>query len=188
MTTMTIGTEKVGARIYITGNTFGVKNQLKSAGCHWDGDRKQWWIGTTKADAIQGIVSATDGAEAPKEDLSTRPCYGKCEYKGRQYFIIGRSEKTGKFWLTVLDCSIDFWAVMGDCRIVKTYQSRQTGYGKWAREEHQTIAGIRRFIERAKADRASGAELCAECGRPGDLVHDLEDGLLKHRGCCDIEP
>lgn len=30
--------------------------------------------------------------------------------------------------------------------------------------------------------------VCAECGRPGPLVADLEDGLLKHRNCCDIAP
>ncbi len=29
---------------------------------------------------------------------------------------------------------------------------------------------------------------CAECGRPGNLVHDEEDGLLKHYNCCDMPP
>ena len=29
---------------------------------------------------------------------------------------------------------------------------------------------------------------CAECGRKGVLVRDLEDGLLKHINCCDIPP
>lgn len=27
---------------------------------------------------------------------------------------------------------------------------------------------------------------CAECGRGGSLVRDLEDGLMKHYGCCDM--
>lgn len=31
-------------------------------------------------------------------------------------------------------------------------------------------------------------ELCYECRQPGHLVHDLEDGLKKHLGCCDIPP
>lgn len=30
--------------------------------------------------------------------------------------------------------------------------------------------------------------VCAECGRPGRLVADLEDGLMKHYNCCDIPP
>ena len=33
-----------------------------------------------------------------------------------------------------------------------------------------------------------GSRRCDECGRPGYLVRDLEDGGLKHRRCCDIEP
>ena len=34
----------------------------------------------------------------------------------------------------------------------------------------------------------SGGERCAECGKRGPLVADLEDGLMKHYGCCDIPP
>lgn len=29
---------------------------------------------------------------------------------------------------------------------------------------------------------------CAECGRPGALVIDMEDGMPKHYRCCDIPP
>ena len=29
---------------------------------------------------------------------------------------------------------------------------------------------------------------CQECGGLGRLVRDLEDGAMKHRACCDIEP
>jgi hypothetical protein len=35
---------------------------------------------------------------------------------------------------------------------------------------------------------SGGRNICAECGRPGRLVCDLEDGLLKHYNCCDIPP
>ena len=30
--------------------------------------------------------------------------------------------------------------------------------------------------------------VCAECGKGGSLVADLEDGLMKHRRCCDLPP
>lgn len=33
-----------------------------------------------------------------------------------------------------------------------------------------------------------GGNVCAECGRGGSLVADLEDGMMKHRNCCDIPP
>jgi hypothetical protein len=34
----------------------------------------------------------------------------------------------------------------------------------------------------------SGRNVCAECGKGGTLVSDLEDGLMKHYRCCDIPP
>ena len=42
----------------------------------------------------------------------------------------------------------------------------------------------------SQSSRSTGAgrsDVCAECGRPGALVRDLEDGQLKHRYCCDID-
>ena len=33
-----------------------------------------------------------------------------------------------------------------------------------------------------------GGNVCADCGRSGALVRDLEDGLMKHYNCCDIAP
>jgi hypothetical protein len=33
-----------------------------------------------------------------------------------------------------------------------------------------------------------GGRVCADCGRSGRLVRDLEDGLMKHYNCCDIPP
>ena len=43
-------------------------------------------------------------------------------------------------------------------------------------------------ITRSGGGRASGGRVCAECGKGGALVADLEDGLLKHYRCCDIPP
>ena len=36
--------------------------------------------------------------------------------------------------------------------------------------------------------QSRGGNVCAECGRCGALVADLEDGLMKHYNCCDIPP
>lgn len=36
--------------------------------------------------------------------------------------------------------------------------------------------------------KRGGRDVCCECGRPGKLVSDLEDGLMKHVNCCDIPP
>ena len=37
-----------------------------------------------------------------------------------------------------------------------------------------------------KDTKTAGRNLCAECGRPGSLVYDMEDGLMKHYRCCDM--
>ncbi len=42
---------------------------------------------------------------------------------------------------------------------------------------------------KARAQRRSAiytGETCACCGRGGQLIEDLEDGMMKHYGCCDI--
>lgn len=156
-------TEKVGTRVYVVGNTFAIKDRLKEAGCHWDGERKQWWIGAAKSDAIQSLVGDLDGKEV---QVSKGPCIGKAEYKGRTYYIIGRSDKTRKYWLTTLDCAIDFWAAMDACNIVKEYHSREYR----GQTVHTTVASIRSFIEESKVNDASKrngtahTKRCWECG------------------------
>lgn len=40
----------------------------------------------------------------------------------------------------------------------------------------------------AKGYKERGSYVCADCGKPGKLVQDLEDGLMKHYRCCDIPP
>lgn len=37
-----------------------------------------------------------------------------------------------------------------------------------------------------EGQRRPSGPLCAECGRGGHLILDLEDGLMKHHGCCDL--
>lgn len=84
---------------------------------------------------------------------------------------------------------------------IATYKGRkyrllwvgQTKYGK--RAHLQFFDGTRDFWVDASAvavsdssSRPSSGDVCAECGRGGHLVADLEDGLYKHRHCCDIEP
>ena len=54
-----------------------------------------------------------------------------------------------------------------------------------------SLCAISQMIAAASSSRSSrkyGGNVCAECGRGGPLVSDLEDGLMKHRRCCDIEP
>lgn len=191
-----ITTEKTGARIYVTGNTYSVKDRLKAAGCHWDGERKQWWIGAAKAEAIaeivNGLVSQPMGAVSDSSDLGKSRVYAQVECKNRKYYVIAESHSNNRCRLTVLDGSINFWVAMGDCKLIKTYHPREVWDGRRNSGKtitrYTTLDSLREFIADRKRAEESGEVCCAECGRPGDLVADLEDGQLKHRHCCDIEP
>lgn len=54
--------EAVGARLYAVDAPFAGKDKLKAIGCHWDGDRRQWWIGAKKADELERVVAELNGA------------------------------------------------------------------------------------------------------------------------------
>jgi hypothetical protein len=169
--------QAVGSRLYVAGNTFPIKDQLKSIGCHWDNDRKQWWIGKAKKSELEKIVSGSsqsssgDYVPPTADELAAKPCSGKVEYKGKTYYVVGQS-KTGKLLLTVIDCSLSFWADSSDCRWVKRYEARERtyNYGRSRETVHQTVGSIRRFIEKSKqndADKKSGnaeTKQCWECG------------------------
>ncbi len=47
---------------------------------------------------------------------------------------------------------------------------------------------IASVVQVTRSQNSNGGNVCAECGRPGRLVCDLEDGLSKHYNCCDIPP
>ena len=65
--------EQVGARVYILGDTFAIRAAIKSAGGHWDADRKAWWVGATKRAAIELAVSAaTPTASEPRSYRPSR--------------------------------------------------------------------------------------------------------------------
>jgi hypothetical protein len=50
---------KVKRRLYVADAPFSMKDKLKGAGCHWDAERKQWWIGATaEAEAEAAIRRA----------------------------------------------------------------------------------------------------------------------------------
>jgi hypothetical protein len=177
-----LGTERVGARVYVTGDSYPICDRLKRVGCHWDSDRRQWWIGATKAEELTAILDSDE--PTPQEDFSQSRVYGKVGYKERTYFVIAVTTGTDKprVRLTTLDGSHVFWTDESEVRWVKRYTPRKDRYGT----TYQTLDGLRRFVQQQKEAEAAGDPPCAACGRRGRLVEDLEDGLLKCRGCCDI--
>ena len=87
-------------------------------------------------------------------------------YKGKTYLLKFRGKtKFGpdKAKLAFLDGSKEFW--VDGSLISETYAPAASS-----------------------GSRRSGGNACAECGKSGYLVRDMEDGMLKHRHCCDMEP
>jgi hypothetical protein len=54
--------ETAGARLYAANAPFHGKDLLKRIGCHWDGDRRQWWIGKAKREELEAVVATLNGA------------------------------------------------------------------------------------------------------------------------------
>lgn len=81
-------------------------------------------------------------------------------YKGRTYklLFLGQTKFGRRAKLGFTDGSKEFWVPADD------------------------------VTEGGGADRQASGPTCCECGRPGRLVRDLEDGGMKHYRCCDIPP
>lgn len=63
---MRITIERVGGRVYFGGDTYPAKGQIKGIGGHWDGDRRQWWVGAVKLAAAQQLVAELVAKAATK--------------------------------------------------------------------------------------------------------------------------
>ena len=233
--------DRVGSRIYLVDLPFEAKSKAKEIGCHWDGERRQWWIGTTKKDVAAKLVEqvnntpttqrtptpasariavtvglspdtpadivadrvqdagderAAQQLRTPPEDVSDCRVYAQVEYKGRRYYVIAesREKETGqpmRCRLTTLDGLTPFWADCSECNLIKSYPGREVWDGRRYSGKtvtrYTTIGSLRDFRASQKMAAANGAPQCAACGKRSDrLTHDLEDGLMKCRGCCDM--
>jgi len=195
---MTIKQE--GRRYYIMGDTYSLRERLKSAGCHWDADRRAWWTGD-RATADKFATAQTPQSTAKAENPDEIRLVGKAKYKGRTYYIrwMGQTSRgTQAARLVSLDATIDFWADLDQIEIVKRYEPREERgrYGRsTGRTVHTTLGSIRSYIERMKREDPQGigrdlpdgyyvrggeilATGCSECASLGHMCptcrHDYE--------------
>lgn len=191
-------TERQGQRVYLLGDTYPVKDRIKAVGGTWDGGRRAWWFGAAKAAEAEALAKELNGgptaAKSAKQNPSEIRLTGKGEYKGRAYYLGTHSDDgTRVRCLTLPDDNgnyLDFWADVSAVRVVRIYDIHFSGrYGKrYLSANHPTLGGVADFVRRRRKNRTAGGGVCAECGKGGELVQDLEDGSMKHRSCCDIEP
>lgn len=86
------------------------------------------------------------------------------EYNGRKYKLLylGDTKYGLRAKLGFIDGSKEFWVDAAKVQVSNQgYQYNQ---------------------------RPASRPVCCECGKPGRLVRDLEDGMPKHYNCCDIPP
>lgn len=227
--------ERVARRVYLVGLPFGLKDQAKSElGASWDGDRRQWWVGSGKLAAAEAFVVGLSGpvmvatpaseraaaavgldAGTPAgivadkledagrtaaaaavrqsetaEQIAAMRVYAKVTYQGRTYYVVAETRDQTRCRLTTLDGMSPFWADMAACTLVRRYEGREAWDGRRYSgrtvTKYDTIGSLRRFRDQQRREAAAGIPACAACGKRGELVHDLEDGLSKCLHCCDI--
>lgn len=150
---MELSAQRVGSRIYIVGNTYNVKETLKSElKPTWDGERKQWWVGLSKAKKAEVLVAKLNGGEVVPEQANPDKVRltGKCKYKGRTYYMGAKTNDGQRVRLFSLPGDdgkyIEFWANVSECDVLKIYKPRtQTYYGR-TETIYTTLGSIADFI------------------------------------------
>lgn len=196
---MNIQLHEEKTRIYLTGDTYGIKDQIKAVGGHWDGDRRAWWVGKGKKAAIlDAIEAAKDGAadtdaapeaEGPGDNAIVA---GKAEYKGKTYYAAGHVYNNSKrrhylddrveaittrdgekILLYSRDGKLKFWANINAVKVTKHY------------DRPQTIGGLAAFAAKVKEAETSGKGERRKCWECGNLYfrHEVEEWNA-HGGMC----
>lgn len=188
MATMTVESR----RVYIS-TTYGEScvPALKALGAKWDAERHAWWVGSAKRAQVEQILSAADQepAAAQTEEPDSARVLARVEYRGQSYFVLAESIEKNRCKICKLSGSIGQWVDMSECSLVRTYEPREEkgAYGRsTGRMVYTTLGSMRRFVEKQRGAEARGEPACASCGKRGHLTHDMEDGLLKCRSCCDM--
>lgn len=191
---MTISIDQQGRRFYLRGNTYPVKDQLRSAGCKWDPDAKCWYTG--KREVAEQLVSQLQQSPTPSAETTSSSAAsnapgsggrqepgddavvaGRAAYKGKTYYVAGRVDRGRTHWNDRVS------AVTTSDGAKTLLYSRDGKLQFWAArdlvsvtksyDKPQTIGKLRRFAEKAKEAREQGNEdgiadgqryECAECG------------------------
>jgi hypothetical protein len=178
---MTITTETAGTRIYVLGDTYPIRDRLRGAGAHWDGQRRAWWIGAAKRAAIEALVASDDvqAAAQPREQAERRDerltdesrIAGRATYKGRDYVLVweGETRRGRACKLAFRDGSRVFWADAASVQITKRYEGRE----RYGRVEPMTFGRLQSLRAKYARAREQGYEdgiadgqryECEECG------------------------
>ena len=165
-----------GKRIYVEGNTFPVKDKLKSIGAKWDADARCWWIGTgKKADLDQMLTEMPAPIATPvvpqhqsQGMTNETKIQGKATYNGKEYFLL-YSGDTGRGYgvrLASLDGTLMFWAKEpNNVQVTKRYETSSGDRRGYGRKDAMTWGAMQRLRFTYKRQMAEG-KVCLMCGSP----------------------
>lgn len=171
MATITI--ERVGQRIYLRGDTYAAKDQIKGIGGHWDGETRAWWVGMAKAAEARELLErlASQPAAAVESSADDPPARqylaGKCQYKGRKAYIAGRlvrgrtqwddrvaevTSRDGQSVMLVGWSGRTWWAPLAEVSDVSAYS------------RPKTLAGLKRYADECQRNGGAHPDACPACG------------------------
>lgn len=181
--------ESVGRRHYLRGNTYPIKDRLRSAGAKWDPDARAWWTGKREvaeqfaATSAEPPAAAAATTERPADRLTDdSKVVGRARYKGRECLLVweGETRRGRAAKLAFTDGSKIFWADMSEVQVTKIYESRV-----WrGREEPMTFGRLAKLRERYAAEKQAEKNQCL-VGVAGEYQaqfaadrHDLTPGCV----------
>lgn len=144
-------------------------------------------VADAMSDAGQDAAAARMRASETDEQIDGMAVYAKVRYRGRLWFVVAETKVVTRCRIVGMDRKGPSgggpeWVDCRACELVRRYESRQVR--GWP--VRQTLGGLRDFARRQEGRAERLGQQCAECGRARELVRDLEDGMMKCRGCADI--
>lgn len=146
--------ETRGRRHYLRGNTYAIRDALRSAGAHWDRDERAWWTGQRDVAERFSSAEAKPDSSRPSEALTAdSEIQGKARYQGREYLLVwvGETRRGRACKLAYRDGSRVFWASADDVQITRTYQAREY---RGQRQPGMTFGRLVELREEYAAERA----------------------------------
>lgn len=95
---MSIQIQSEGQRVYVVGDTYAVRSQIKALGAHWDGERKAWWLGAAKRAAAEALVASLAAAPAAPAPYAPAADEAMVRVDGNTYPVREQLRQLGGRW------------------------------------------------------------------------------------------
>lgn len=95
---MAIAIETVGRRVYLRGETYSLRHQLRNLGAHWDADHGAWWVGAGKRAEVQALIERAAAKAAAREAALPPATSEMVPVRGDTYPIRDQLRELGGRW------------------------------------------------------------------------------------------